>query len=169
MPGAEQLPLAGLIEAAVGLSNAGQTANARQLYQLWIDHNRSHPQLYVAYFNCAALASQLRDHAAAAASLSEAISLNPDFVPAYINLGRIYEEAGATRHAVDLWRLAVSRATPINGSAMQYAITALTQIARVSNAAQQGEEAEDAIRQCLEINPRQADMVEQYTALRLAQ
>jgi predicted O-linked N-acetylglucosamine transferase (SPINDLY family) len=169
LTGSEQLSLGGLIEAAIRLSNAGQVADARQLYQAWIAHNPSHPQLYVAHFNCAALASQMQDQAAAAASLNEAIALNADFVPAYINLGRISEEAGGPIHAVELWRLAVSRAVPVTGIAVQYATTALTQIARVLAAAQQSEEAEDAIRQCLEINPRQPDIIEQYTAIRLAQ
>jgi predicted O-linked N-acetylglucosamine transferase (SPINDLY family) len=169
LPGSEQLPLPELIEAAIRFSGAGQSAQARQVYQDWIDHNRSHPQLYVAYFNYAALAGQMQDQAAAAAALSEAIALNPDFVPAYINLGRIYEECGAIDHAVELWRLAARRTTPVNASAVQYATTALTQIARVLSATQQSEGAEDAIRQCLEINPRQPEIIEQYTAIRLAQ
>ena len=168
-PGFEQLTLAGLIEKAAALSSAGQVETARQLYQTWIEHNHGHPHLYVVHFNSAALASQMKDLAAAAAALGEAIKLNPDFVPAYINLGRVYEETGATAQAVELWRLAASRTTSVNGSAIQYAITALTQIARVLNAAQQSEGAEEAVRQCLEINPRQPDIIEQYTALRLAQ
>ena len=168
-PGCEQLTLSGLIAAAADLSNAGQASTARQLYQVWIEHNQDHPQLYVAHFNCAALAGQMQDQVAAAASLGEAIKLNPDFAPAYINLGRIHEQSGATAQAVELWRLAASRTAPINATTIQYATTALTQIARVLNASQQSEGAEDAIRQCLEINPRQTDIIEQYTALRLAQ
>jgi hypothetical protein len=53
LSGCEQLPLAGLIETAANLSNAGQTSTARQLYQAWMEHNHDHPQLYVAHFNCA--------------------------------------------------------------------------------------------------------------------
>jgi predicted O-linked N-acetylglucosamine transferase (SPINDLY family) len=169
LPASEQLPLTGLIEAAADLSLAGETAQARQLYEAWIGQNADHPQLYVAHFNCAALAGQMKDKPAAAASLNTAIALNPDFVPAYINLGRIYEESGATVQAVELWRLAVSRAVPVSATAVQYTTTALTQMARLLSAAQRSEEAEDAVRQCLEINPRQPDIIEQYTALRLAQ
>ncbi len=42
-------------------------------------------------------------------------------------------------------------------------------MARLFSQAQQSEKAEQAIQKCLEINPRQADIIEQYTALRLAQ
>jgi predicted O-linked N-acetylglucosamine transferase (SPINDLY family) len=165
----QQLSLAELIEAANCLSSTGQTVQACQLYQTWIAHNHGHPQLYVAHFNCASLANQMQDQASAASSLNEAIALNPDFIPAYINLGRIFEESGATAQAVELWRLAANRPAPINGSAVQYATTALTQMARVLSAAHRSEEAEEVIRKCLDINPRQADVIEQYTALRLAQ
>ena len=118
LTGCEQLTLAGLIQAAANLSNAGQTSTARQLYQIWIEHNPDHPQLYVAHFNCAALAGQMQDQAAAAVSLGEAIKQNPDFAPAYINLGRIHENSGATAQAVELWRLAASRPAPISASAV---------------------------------------------------
>lgn len=164
-----ELSLPGLIEAATLLSNTGEVAQARQLYQVWIGQNSGHPQLYVAHFNSAALESQIQDHVAAAASLNASIALNPDFVPAYINLGRIYEDAGAIDRAIELWRLAADRTAPVNGSSVQYATTALTQMARVLSDAQRSEDAEEAIERCLDINPRQPDIIEQYTALRLAQ
>ena len=69
------------------LSGAGEAALARQLYKVWINFNREHPQLYVVYFNCSALDSQAGDQAAAIDSLNNAIAHNPDFMPAYINLG----------------------------------------------------------------------------------
>jgi len=163
------LTLTEMIGAATRLSEAGQATLARQLYKAWIDHNREHPQRYVAYFNCAALDSEAGDLVAASESLSAAIALNADFVPAYINLGRIFEESGALDRAVELWRIAASRSAPINGNSVVYATTALTQTARVLSLAHRIEEAEEVIQQCLDINPQQHDVIEQYTALRLAQ
>jgi predicted O-linked N-acetylglucosamine transferase (SPINDLY family) len=162
-------PLTQMIAVASQLTQAGQWQQARQVYQSWIEHNPENPQLYVACFNCASLDTMAKDQAAAAASLNRAIALNPDFIPAYINLGRVCEESGAADRAVELWRLAASRAAPITGSSVNYAVTALTQMARVLTGAQQSELAEEAFHHCLGINPRQPDIIEQYTALRLAQ
>jgi predicted O-linked N-acetylglucosamine transferase (SPINDLY family) len=164
-----QLALPQLIDVASRFGGEGEITSARELYRAWIDQNPSHPQLYVACFNCAALDTQAQDHSAAMKFLNQAIALNPDFVPAYINLGRTHEELGAIDRAVELWQLAAGRNVPINGLSVQYAITALTQIARVFSAAQQCEGAEDAIFRCLELDPNQFDIIEQYTALRLAQ
>jgi predicted O-linked N-acetylglucosamine transferase (SPINDLY family) len=162
-------PLTQMIAVASKLTGAGQWQQARQIYQAWIAANQQDPQLYVACFNCASLDTMAKDQAAAAASLNRAIELNPDFIPAYINLGRVFEESGAADRAVELWRLAASRPAPINGNSVNYAVTALTQMARVLTGAQQSELAEEAFAHCLGINPRQPEIVEQYTALRLAQ
>ncbi len=162
-----RLSLTGLIEAANRFS--AEPAQARQLYQAWIAHNPGHPQLYVAYFNCSSLDSQAGDQQAAATALNKAIAQNADFIPAYINLGRLLEESGAADQAVELWRVAAARPAQINGNSVMYATTALTQMARVLTAAQQSELAEETFLRCLQINPRQPEIIEQYTALRLAQ
>ena len=162
------LTISGLIESASTLSEAGQPILARQLYKTWIALNQQHPQLYVAYFNCSALDSQADDFVAAAESLNNAIAQNPDFVPAYINLGRLLETSGAPDRAIEMWRTAANRSVPIDGNAVVYAATALKQIARVLSD-QHNDAAEEAIRRCLAINPQQSDLIEQYTALRLAQ
>src|SRR6266849_11027778 len=46
------LPIGELIDAATRLSGVGEAALARQLYKVWINFNREHPQLSVVYFNC---------------------------------------------------------------------------------------------------------------------
>ena len=102
-------------------------------------------------------------------ALKSAVSLNPDFLPAYINLGGFLERSGAPDKALELWRAGVSRAVPVTGSGVSYITTALKQIARVLSDRQQIEGAEAAVQQCLDISPQQFDLIEQYVALRLAQ
>ncbi len=164
-----KLPIGELIDAASGLCRTGETTLARQLYKVWINFNREHPQLYVVYFNCSALDAEAGDQAAAIEALKNAIALNPDFMPAYINLGGLLERSGAADRAVELWKSAVHRPVPITGHAVGYVTTTLKQIARVLSDHQQVETAEAIVQQCLEINPQQSDLIEQYIALRLAQ
>jgi predicted O-linked N-acetylglucosamine transferase (SPINDLY family) len=163
------LSLADLINETGQLGRAGAPALAQQLYKIWISFNREHPQLYVAHFNCSGLESQLGDNAAAEESLRAAIAVNPDFTAAYINLGGILERRGELDQAVEQWRTAASRLVPITGSSVAHVVTALKQIVRVLSDHQQNDIAETALRQCLEIDPRQRDVVEQFVALRLAQ
>ncbi len=158
-----------LISEAHILAESGQPALAQQLYRVWIGFNRDHPQLYVAYFNCSALDTQLGDAAEAEKALRAAIEINPDFMPAYINLGGVLERSGSLDQAVEQWRTAANRVVRVTGSAVGYTITALKQIARLLAEHQRNELAEAAIRQCLDINPNQRDVIEQFIALRLAQ
>src|SRR5258706_1866248 len=164
-----KLPIGELIDAASGLCRTGETTLARQLYKVWINFNREHPQLYVVYFNCSAVDGEAGDPAAAIEALKTAIALNPDFMPAYINLGGLLERSGAADRRVELGKSAVHRPVPITGHAVGYVTTTLKQIARVLSDHQQVETAEAIVQQCLEINPQQSDLIEQYIALRLAQ
>lgn len=158
-----------LVETASRLSSGGLVEQARQLYQVWIKHNPKHPLLYVVHFNCSALDSALGDPLAAMEALKASVELNPDFMPAYINLGGFLERSGAPDKAIELWRAGVNRSLPITGMGVSYVTTTLKQIARVLSDRQQIEGAELAVQQCLEIAPTQGDLIEQYVALRLAQ
>lgn len=163
------LALSELIDTATRLTAAGQIASTRQLYQAWISANPEHPLLYVAYFNCSSFDGQAGDAAAASEALRKAIAINPDFMPAYVNLGGFLERAGSADKAVELWRAAVNRPAAITGNSVSYATTLCKQIARVLSERHQVESAEEAIQQCLDINPQQTDIIEQYVAVRLAQ
>jgi predicted O-linked N-acetylglucosamine transferase (SPINDLY family) len=166
---AGELSLAALVTVAAELTAAGQSAQARQLYDIWASANSDDPQLYVALFNNAVLATETGDPVRAEEALRRAIELNPDFLPAHINLGGLLERAGAPDRAVAQWRDAAARALPVNGHSVRYVTAALKQIARVMSDRQQSESAELAIRLSLEIDPSQGDALEQFMALRLAQ
>ena len=163
------LALGELLDVTNKLSAGGQPEPARQLYKAWISANREHPLLYVAYFNCSALDGQVGDTAAAVEALKQAIAINPDFMPPYINLGGFIERGGAPDQAIELWRSAVDRPAAMTGNAVAYATTALKQIARVLLDQQKNAAAEPIVQRCLELNPQQADVIEQFIALRLSQ
>ena len=51
------LPLDELLIASQGL----EPDHARQLYQVWISFNKTHPLLFIAHFNCSTLLQQMGD------------------------------------------------------------------------------------------------------------
>ena len=165
----EGLGLPDLINGAASLAGAGRRDLAEQLYRTWIGFNPEHPQLFIALFNCSGLQGEASDLTAAIASLERAIALNPDFLPAYINLGATLERAGAVDRALDQWRAALNRPLVANGQNLGYITTTLRQISRVLADLQKPDLAEPALQQCLSLAPHQRDVVEQYLAMRLGQ
>lgn len=164
-----RLSLGDVINTTTQLTAAGQTGLSIQLYKIWESFNREHPQIYVAQFNRSVLHSQVGDGAGAIEALRAAITVNPGFMPAYINLGGQLERAGAAEEGLELWRDAVRRLGDVNGLNVGYKSALLKQIARVMGEAQRVEGAEAALRDSLALDPHQDDVLEQYVAQRLAQ
>jgi predicted O-linked N-acetylglucosamine transferase (SPINDLY family) len=164
-----QVGLPELLAAATQLNEAGQLAAARQLYHAWLSANPAHPQRFVALFNCSVLSSQAGDLSAAHAELAEAIAVNPEFVPAYINLGGVLEKLGAPGAAMEHWNAVLARLAPVSGMNVQHKLAALKQVAR--QRAEQADAAgvEAVISESLDINPQQRELIEQYLAVRLSQ
>ena len=158
-----------LINAATALASSGDIKSAQQVYKVWIGFNRDHPQLFVAYFNCSTLQSQDGDLNGARDSLVKALELNPDFHPAYINLGGLLERAGAPDQGLEQWQALVGRLSHVTGTVIEHKLTAYKQLGRVLIDHQRHAPAEAWLRQALEIRPDQRDVLEQYVALRLAQ
>src|SRR4051794_6904634 len=87
-PMARELDVPGLIRAVEVLRQSGQTQAASALYATWISRNSRDPLLYAVLFNYAVALSDAEQLEAARLCLERAIALNPEFMPAYINLGR---------------------------------------------------------------------------------
>jgi predicted O-linked N-acetylglucosamine transferase (SPINDLY family) len=161
------LPLGELIDTASKFSAAGLKPFARQLYKVWIKFNREDPLVFVALFNCAELDEKTGDRSAAIDSLLAAIKVKPDFQPAYINLGGLLERAGAPNYAIDQWNKVANQSVQITGEAVDFAITALKQAARVLNDHKINDGAEAAIVRALDIDRNQPEIVAQHIAIRL--
>jgi predicted O-linked N-acetylglucosamine transferase (SPINDLY family) len=163
------LNLGELVEAAQKLQAAGRSDLAAQLYVIWAGINPDHPHLYVAHFNRAVLQSDAGDLGAAEAALRAALEINPQFQPAYINLGGVLERKGAPGEAIALWEEGAGHLAAVTGEAMKYKIMALKQIGRVLMDHQKSAEAEATLHKCLEHDPNQRDAAGQYVPLRMTQ
>jgi predicted O-linked N-acetylglucosamine transferase (SPINDLY family) len=157
------------IEGATQLVGAGRRDLAVQLYKVWIAFNRDDPKLTVAYFNLSVLQSETGDAAGAQESLTAALALDPDFYPAYINLGGLLERSGALEPGVRQWQALVDRLPQITGPSLDYKLTAYKQIGRVLIDNHRSALAEAWLRMALDVRADQRDILEQYVALRMVQ
>ncbi|MBF0461994.1 MAG: tetratricopeptide repeat protein [Magnetococcales bacterium] len=155
-----------LIGIATQLSAAGEDKPLATLYRLWLAHNADDPLAHAICFNYGTLLSQHEDAQGAKQALSEAIRLNPDFYPAYINLGNALDRLGAPQEALACWQTVVDKLATIKGETVEYKLAALKQIARVTDDPARSEEA---LRQSLEINPEQREITQQWLNRRQGQ
>jgi predicted O-linked N-acetylglucosamine transferase (SPINDLY family) len=166
---AKDLSVVELISAADMMADCGEIALVKQLYKLWIEHNAEHPLLHAVNFNYGVVLSGSGDPAGARDAFLEAIRINPDFLPPYINLGTLLERAGHLDQAVTSWLSAVNRVPGINGDAVLHKATALKQLGRVFESVRDTKNAEDVLQKSLDINPHQRDVAQHWIALRQAQ
>jgi predicted O-linked N-acetylglucosamine transferase (SPINDLY family) len=120
-------------------------------------------------FNYAAILTGLGDLTGARQSLEEAIRINPDFYPPYINLGHVLERMGEIGLAAQQWYTCAGRLAAVNGENVNYRTSALKQIGRILERVNWDVHAEDALRQSLEVNPNQSDVVQHWVSLRQRQ
>ncbi len=153
-------------ESLAANQDAGSSAI---LYKSWIAYNPTHPGLHAAYFNYAIALANSGDRAGAINALRECIRIKPDFGPAYVNLGRILEDAGDAGAAVSQWLTFVNQLKEIEGGSVKHKIMALQQIGRVLESHEQDGPAEDALKQALDINTAQPEVIQHYIALRQRQ
>jgi predicted O-linked N-acetylglucosamine transferase (SPINDLY family) len=158
-----------LIQTAETLKQNNQVRSVETLYSTWIQHNQDNPLLYAVLFNYSVILSDSGQLNIARECLQRAITLNPDFMPAYINLGRVHERLGNGALAVAQWTAALARMPTIDGTSINYKTTALNQSARALEGANQDDAAENMLRQSLDIDCHQSEVIQHYVALRQRQ
>ncbi|ATQ70132.1 MULTISPECIES: O-linked N-acetylglucosamine transferase family protein [Methylosinus] len=166
---AQTLSLAELFDAAARLKAARQERFVAELYKTWIAFNSDHPLIYAAYFNYASALGDSGDRPGGINALREALRVKSDFHPAHINLGRLLEDSGQAGKGVAQWMVCVEQLGAITGDSVSHKLSALQQIGRVLEGHDKDESAEDALRQSLEIDPRQTEVAQHWIALRQRQ
>jgi predicted O-linked N-acetylglucosamine transferase (SPINDLY family) len=166
---AKSMSVADLIKAADMLRTAGNPGQVENLYDAWIAHNAQDPLLYAVLFNYGVALSDCGKLAQAKAAFERCLATNPSFIPAYINLGRTYERTGNVGLAILQWSAALDKMSAVTGTTVSHKITALNQSARALEDAQQDEAAENLLRQSLELDSRQREVIQHYVAVRQRQ
>ncbi len=164
-----QMSIVDLFGAAGQLQGGGQKQMANELYKTWIAHNSENPLAHAVYFNYGVGLTDVRDLAGAINAFREAIRLKPDFLPPYINLGRALEDSGQGGRAVQQWMALCQRLPDINGETVGHKLTAFHQAARVLEAGNLDAQAEEALRQSLDIDCNQIEATQHYISLRQRQ
>ena len=165
----QKLPVAALFDCAAKLKSLNQNHLAPALYKTWIAYNAESELLYAVYFNYGTALGETGDRTGAINALRECIRLKPDFCQSYINLGRNLEEEGHAAEAVKQWSELLNKLSVVNGENVAHKLLALQQIGRVLEGQFQDAAAEDALKQCLDINVKQVEVVQHWLALRQRQ
>jgi len=168
-PAAQDLAVPDLIRSVELLKQNGQTQAVAALYATWLEHNPESPLLYAVLFNYAVTLADAEELEQARQCLERAIEVNADFIPAYINLGRVYERLGNVAQALARWSSALARLSNVTGTAISHKTTTLNQSARVLESADQDPAAEQMLSHSLELDPNQREALQHLIALRQRQ
>ncbi len=147
-----------LIGHAELLTRSGQAGEAIDLYREWLAYNVTHPYVHLIHYNFGVVLLNAQAFQDAKQAFNEAIRLQPDFFPSYINLGNALEALGSPEEAAACWQQIVDRLPNLTAEIIGYKTSALKQMARVRGMG----EAEAVLRQSLEIDPNQHEVMEHW-------
>ena len=160
-----EMDVVGLINAASQLTAAGQGELAVHLYKLWLAANPDNPVRYAAAFNCGSHLLSNGDLEGAKEFLGRAVAANPDFFPARLNLANAHERLGAGDLAQAEWQQVIAQLASVTRENVSLKVQALKNIARTSRGT---EAAEEALKQAIELDPTQRELVQHWVSVRQA-
>lgn len=162
------LSLDDLIKAADDWQKQGKTGEIDALYSGWIASSQS-PYKFIACFNYGVLLAGWARDDDAVKVYEMAISLNPGFAHARINLGLTMERQGKPEKALEYWREVVDNPVVNQAAGLDMRTTALNHIGRLLEIQKDYGPAEEALAQSLTLNPQQPDAIHHWFHLRQKQ
>jgi predicted O-linked N-acetylglucosamine transferase (SPINDLY family) len=165
----QQSPLAEVLKAAEMLAAGGAHPAAADLYKTWIVYNDKNPLLHLACFNYSVILRQLDDIVGAMQALQMAIRAEPTFAPAYINLGRYFEDSKLAGRAVVQWQELTKLTEDVTPDRISHRLLALQHIGRVLENSRSSQDAETALWQAMELAPHRLEATQHWIGLRQQQ
>lgn len=162
---AGELDVVGLINAAGQLTAEGSEDLVVTLYKSWLEANPANPVRYAAAFNCGSQLLSNGNLQEARDVLAQAVAANPDFFPARLNLANAYERLGTPQLAIEEWQQVIARLAPLTRDNISLKVQAFKNIARTFRGT---EAAENALKQAIELDATQRDLVQHWVSARQA-
>ena len=163
-----ELSLAQLFEFGDRLNISGDREGYVELFKTWITFNPADKFLHLALYNYAVAISSI-DLDGAILVLRYAVKVKSDYYPIYINLANYLERRGRSDLALKVLEDLVTDLTSITPEAIGYKTTALNQMGRLHQVANDFEGAELLFEQSLAINEHQPPIVIQWIIMRQKQ
>lgn len=157
-----QARIADLIAAAQSMP----AADAITAYRGWIAARGDDPLLYAAAFNLAVLLEREGLHEQAAEAHRLAAQRNPGFLPPFISIGLAHERRGEVVQALEHWHYVANALQAVTRDGIANRAGAMKQMARMQEDLGAFAQAEDGLRQLLEIDPTQRDVLQRWLSLR---
>jgi predicted O-linked N-acetylglucosamine transferase (SPINDLY family) len=161
----DEISVPEIMAAADSFMAKGDPQAARHAYTAWLARNSADPMAYAIYFNLSVVLGRLRDAPAAKIALERAIALNPDYIPAQINLGNLLEQLQGPFEAACQWIGVVNRFPQITGENIHFLTFTLNLIGRVLETGRSHAQAEESFRRSLDIDIDQPEIMQHYLSV----
>ena len=162
-------PIAELLEHAQACQQQGQDEQAIALYAEWLAHTDS-PFRHIALFNQGTLLGAHQRDEAAEAAYREALSRQPAFAQARLNLGHCLERRGDADAALAEWQRVVDETRPLpedpRPEQRELCLHALNNQARLNEQLRRFDVAEGCMAASLSIQAAQFDVIQHYVHIR---
>jgi predicted O-linked N-acetylglucosamine transferase (SPINDLY family) len=152
----KDLDIFGLVAASDSLVKAGQGELAVELYKSWLSSNPDHPLRYAAMFNCGSQLIAQGGLATGREFLQQVVDSTPDFFPAHLNLANVMVRMNEVDGALAVLRAMTHRMAAVSRPNIDHKVLALKNIASIRRGTA---EAEAALKEAIEIDPTQAELV----------
>ena len=163
-----KLPILDLFNTATQLTDANLPNLAIQLYRTWLAHNDS-PIAYAIYFNLGVTLANSKDDNSAETAYRMAISLNSQFIEAYLNLGALLERTERPDEALSVWRKAINFSDLTTQKGCNLYVQILNNLSSLLEDRNELPEAETMLAQSLRQDPTQQDVMARWLLLRKKQ